>query len=292
METAHSLVEDRRQSNDDCQEGTCMYVVGGHGYVGSRVVDFAAVNGTDTVVVSRNAEQRRGVPSIAWTEFLASQARTDEPSSIVWLLDGIKHAEAEHLDELLQVVSVSTHIALVSSCTVYGDRNGEVCDEDTPVHVVTANAEVKASSEAALHASPASWSALRFGALYGPDDRGVRKDRVEKWVTQAAHEGIVTTPAPSHWRGWLHRDQAARALYRAADRRLRGVFNVASSNYRFGEAASFAAALFNASLVDDGKPDPLNYRVDADRARGLVILDELPGEDIASTVTAFARQQR
>ncbi len=98
----------------------------------------------------------------------------------------------------------------------------------------------------------------------------------------------TTVPEPSHWRGWLHREQAARALVRAASRRTTGVFNVASANMTFADAAGTAAGLFDASVESDGKPDPSNYQVDSTAARQCDLLDEHPAEDLPSCTRAFA----
>lgn len=268
-----------------------MYVVGGHGYVGSRTMAFAANQGIEAVAISRNGDTRRGVPSLAWKDFLSGlSADAGQQTSIVWILDGAKHNELDRLTDLLSLVDSATHVVAVSSCTVYGDQHGAPCDETTPLSLVTANAKLKAACEDALEASPASCGVLRLGALYGVDDRGERSDRVEKWVTEAARDGTVTVPEPSHWRGWLHRDQAARALLRASNQRVAGIFNVASSNYRFGDAAGFAATHFNAAVVSDGKDDPMDYQIDSTVAVRRGLLDQVDGEDLLSTVAAFARK--
>ena len=266
-----------------------MYVVGGHGYVGSRVVDFAFRRGTEANVVSRDGDDRCGMPSLAWAEFIAQLGAGVGINSVVWLLDGAKHNELDRIGELLDVADERLYVAAVSTATVYGDQAGRPCDESTASRPVTKHAEVKASCEAALLAAPVQAGILRFGALYGPDNRKVRSDRVEKWVTEAATHGTVTVPEPSHWRGWLNKDQGARALFRAADGRIPGIFNVATSNYRFGDAAGFAAKLFDAKVQSDGKPDPMNYMMIAERARQAGLLDEGPGESLAETVDAFAK---
>jgi nucleoside-diphosphate-sugar epimerase len=220
-----------------------VYVVGGQGYVGSRVVAYAASRGGQAEVVSRAGDQRQGVASTSWPSFLSGLAESDGPCDVVWLLDGAKHAEADRLAELLAKASATTHVVLVSTCTVYGDAHGRLCDEKAALDIVTGNARAKFVCETMLAESGISSCVLRLGALYGPDDRGVRADRVEKWVTQAAREGVVTVPEPAHWRGWLHRDQAARALYRAAVEEVEGTFNVASANYTFGATPAFTAAV-------------------------------------------------
>lgn len=267
-----------------------MFVVGGHGYVGSRVVAASMAEGVAVEVVSRDSDQRRGITSTAWVDLPEAMRRRSGPFSVVWLLDGVKHEEQSRLAELLQWAPAAVHVVLVSTCTVYGDQGGRLCAEDTELQVVTAHARTKAGCERMLAESGRSWCVQRLGALYGVDDRGVRADRVEKWVTQAASTGVVTVPEPEHWRGWLHREQAARALFRAARDRVTGVFNVASANLRFGEAAAIAADRFDARVEGDGKPDPCNYRVDATAARDRGLLDERDGEDLPSAVSAFAIQ--
>ncbi|SRR6266511_1453874 len=265
-----------------------MYVIGGHGYVGSRVLAEAVDQGLDVEVVSRTGGPRQGRSSVAWPDLEALIRRQSHPS-VVWLLDGAKHAETDRLAELLTwAPPAGTHVVAVSTCTVYGDQHGGLCAEDTPLQLLTPHARVKATSEQMLADSGLSWCVLRLGALYGIDDRGIRADRIEKWVTQAAQAGVVTVPEPSHWRGWLHRDQAARALVRAASQRTTGVFNVASANMTFADAAGTVASLFDARVESDGKPDPCNYQVDSTAARERGLLDERPAEDLPSCTRAFA----
>ena len=265
-----------------------VFIVGGQGYVGSRVVAYAASLGGSAEIVSRTGDERQGRASTSWPRLLATLSDSDEQRSVIWLLDGAKQAEADRLKELLAAAPASTHVAFVSTCTVYGDAHGNLCDESAPLDIATDNARAKFGCETALTSSELSSCVLRLGALYGPDDCGIRVDRVEKWVTQAAREGTVIVPEPAHWRGWLHRDQAARALYRAATNRIKGTFNVASANFTFGDAAAFAARPFGATVEGDGRPDPSNYKIDSAAARERGILDEQDGEDLRTTVTAFA----
>jgi nucleoside-diphosphate-sugar epimerase len=265
-----------------------VFVVGGHGYVGSRLVTYGIESGTAPQIVSRDGDTRNGRASIPWSELIRRAANADDAYSIVWLLDGAKHNELAFLSELTQILSAEAHVVLVSTCTVYGDAGGQLCDEEWPQQLTTPNAKLKAECERLLLDSPASSCIQRLGALYGVDDRGVRADRVQKWVTQAAEKQVVTVPEPTHWRGWVHRDQAARSLYRAALDTISGTFNVASANYPFGAAAGFAADIFDATVQSDGKPDLCNYQVDSTTARAAGLIDERPGEDLLTTVRTFA----
>ncbi|WP_322760621.1 NAD-dependent epimerase/dehydratase family protein [Frankia sp. Cr2] len=268
---------------------TLVYVVGGHGYVGSRVVH--AAGGPDAVTaVSRDGATRHGVPSTSWPDFLDDLKRIHAPV-VVWLLDGAKHDEHARLTELL-VTRPDGHLVLVSTCTVYGARGDLLCDENTPLDLRTGHARLKASCEAMLRRTTWTSAVLRLGALYGIDDRRVRADRIEKWVTQAATEHVITVPDPDHWRGWVHRDQAARALWRAANSQTPGVFNIASTNLTFAQAAHTSSTMLGAEITAAGEADACSYRVNSSVALARGLLDIEPDEDIEAATAAFANRER
>jgi hypothetical protein len=64
-----------------------------------------------------------------------------------------------------------------------------------------------------------------------------------------------------------------------------GLFNVASANLTFGQAAGLAADPFAAGVVGGVEADLCDYQVDAGRVRAVGLLDERPGEDLATTPT-------
>lgn len=268
---------------------TLVYVVGGHGYLGSRVV-YAAGGPDAATTVSRDGATRHGVPSRNWPDFLKDLDSGHAPA-VVWLLDGAKHGEHARLTELL-ATRPDGHLVLVSTCTVYGARGDLLCDESTPLDLLTGHARLKASCETVLGRSTWTSAVLRLGALYGIDDRGVRADRIEKWVTQATGEHAITVPDPEHWRGWVHRDQAARALWRAAASQIPGVFNIASANLTFAQAVHTAAAMLNAKITSASETDVCSYRVDSSAALARGLLDIEPGEDIEAVTAAFVNRER
>jgi len=257
-------------------------VVGGHGYVGARI---AKAHGPDTVVVvSRDGTTQHGIPSVAWPDWTAKIAENPTPR-VIWMLDH-RHDDERLLRELAAAAPMA-HVTMCGTCTVYGDRGDALCTESTALRPTTANAEAKLRCETFLAESGLGWCSLRLGALFAPNIRGARKDRVQKMVEQA-RAGRVVVPDPTHWRGWLHADQAARALWRASVQRADGAVLVASENHTFGEAAGYAAELYDAEVAAAGEPDLSSYRIDAALARSLGILDELPGEGLADTIRAFA----
>ncbi|MGH3972088.1 MAG: NAD-dependent epimerase/dehydratase family protein [Pseudonocardiaceae bacterium] len=260
-----------------------MFVVGGRGYVGSEVISLA---GNDAVVVSRDGADG----SMSWQRLLAELPTALSPV-IVWLLDGAKHDELRHLDSLIEVLPDDSHVVYVSTCTVYGNTGGALCDEGATLSLLAPHARLKASGEAALNDAAIGAAVLRLGALYGADPRVIRKDRIETWLVEARDHRRVTVPDATHWRGWLHRDQAARALHAAAETRALGVFNVATANATFAGAVTPAAELFNAQIMDADLVDPLSYRIDASKARREGLLTTFPSEDLTACTRAFAAQR-
>lgn len=265
-----------------------IYVVGGHGYVGTRIAAVATSFGERTRAVSRHGGTQFDIPSISWREFL-SELPGCEDARVIWLLDGANDDELDRLAELLAAANSDTAVAAVSTCTVYGNRSDELCVEGLERQLLAPHAKVKAAVEDALAAAPITSCALRLGALYGIDDRAVRPDRIETWVSQGRHDGVITVPDPDHWRGWLHRDQAARALYRAAVNRSSGVFNVTTANLTFRQAVEPAARGTGAQVQAGSTPDPMSYRVDSALALTAGLLDELPGESIEEATDAYLR---
>jgi nucleoside-diphosphate-sugar epimerase len=265
-----------------------IFVVGGHGYVGTRIAAAAQHHGRLTHAVTRYGGTKFGLPSTSWPDFLAELPSHDD-ARVIWLLDGAKDDEPERLGELLTAAGTELAVVAVSTCTVYGNRGDELCTEDLERRLLAPHAEIKAGVEDTLAAAEVTSCALRLGALYGVDDRAVRPDRIESWVREGREEGVITVPAIDHWRGWLHRDQAARALYRAAANRSSGVFNVTTANLTFGQAVEPAARVTGAEIRNGSKPDPLSYRVDSSAAIEAGLLDVLPGEGLEEATLAYAR---
>jgi len=265
-----------------------IFVVGGHGYVGTRIAAAAQEAGGLVHTISRDGGTRFRLPSTSWLDFL-TELPDHEDARVIWLLDGANDDEPERLSELLTAARPDAAVVAVSTCTVYGDRGDELCTEKFERQLLASHAKIKAGVEDALAAAPVTSCSLRLGALYGIDDHAIRPDRIEKWVGEGRRDGVITVPALDHWRGWLHRDQAARALYRAAAARSSGVFNVTSANLTFGQAVEAAAELTGAAVRTGSAPDPLSYRVDSSAAVAAGLLDQLPGESLVEATTAYVR---
>jgi nucleoside-diphosphate-sugar epimerase len=268
-----------------------IFVVGGHGYVGTRIAAVAEQLDGLTHAVSRHGGTRFGISSMSWPDFLGELPDCDDARAI-WLLDGANDDELDRLAELLAAAKSDATVVAVSTCTVYGYRGDELCTEGFERQLLAPHAKVKAAVEDALAAAPITSCVMRLGALYGIDDRAVRPDRIETWVGQGRRDGVIAVPDPDHWRGWLHRDQAARALYRAAANRAAGVFNATTANLTFRQAVEPAARATGAQVRAGSTPDPLSYQVDSSAAAAAGLLDVLPGEDLEEATEAYVRATR
>lgn len=102
--------------------------------------------------------------------------------------------------EAVLCTSVPQRAVLVSSTSVYGDREGDL-DEETVLAPSAERARVLLESEALFHDLLPHGSVLRLSGLYGkPGNRLVRQVR----------EG--DNPDPGRWTNRIHREDAAAAI--------------------------------------------------------------------------------
>ncbi len=117
-----------------------------------------------------------------------------------------------HLPELRQVV-------YTSSCSVYGDAEGDWVDEQTPPEPSQGHGQILLESEQLLSGiSDRRVCILRLGALYGP---GRDLDRRLRGLAGQERSG-----SGAAYSNWLHVADAAGALEAALDGEWTGVVNV------------------------------------------------------------------
>lgn len=110
-------------------------------------------------------------------------------------------------------------ILYTSSCSVYGDANGDWVDETTPASPGPGHGSVLLESEQLLGAiNDRTVCILRLGALHGP---GRDLDERLKGLAGQARQGEGNT-----FTNWVHVDDAAGALEAAVDGQWSGVVNV------------------------------------------------------------------
>jgi nucleoside-diphosphate-sugar epimerase len=94
-------------------------------------------------------------------------------------------------------------VVLVSSTGVYGQRDGEWVDEDSPAEPATASGRLLLEGERLVLGGPFPATVLRLGGIYGPGRvGGIRR----------ALEGASDPAAPPRYTNRIHRDDCAGAL--------------------------------------------------------------------------------
>ena len=177
-----------------------------------------------------------------------------------------------NLDATLELIEASRDRMLVfySSASVYG-VNSVPCAEDASLHPLTLYSELKVAAERAALQSP---NALvqRNGTVHGPAPV-IRGDLLlNAMVASALVTGrIVLTTTPATKRPVIDVRDLASLTADLLERRVTGLFNVASSNMSVGDAAALVARATGAEIVEqhDGA-DARNYAMDVSKLRARI----------------------
>ncbi|MGH4018877.1 MAG: NAD-dependent epimerase/dehydratase family protein [Pseudonocardiaceae bacterium] len=163
----------------------------------------------------------------------------------------------------------------------------------TPPQPLNAYAAVKARCEQIVTASPLASCVLRLATVHGHPAAGELKQSVHRLLHQAA-QGAVHIYAPTNWRPFIQREEAARAIDRAIRRpHLTGIYNLANDHATFGMVAGYAAGLFGAQLhIDHSRADPRSYRVTSDKALCAGLLSPEPPQDLWTSMSGYAARLR
>ena len=113
------------------------------------------------------------------------------------------------LARLLDAVPSAVRVLLSSSTGVWGDGDGELVDEQTPVCPSRPSAAALVEAETMLRRHPKGPGvALRFAGLYGPE----RLPRLDD-----LRAGLEITADPASWLNLIHLDDAASVVCWACD---------------------------------------------------------------------------
>lgn len=181
-----------------------------------------------------------------------------------------------------------------SSCSVYGYTENELYDETRPVSSSYPYGISKLQGEqAALQLVDENFSviSLRKGTISGYSPR-MRFDLIiNTMFRNAVRDRTITINNPSIWRPILSIQDAATAYIRAieANRKISGVFNVASGNYTVGEVGDLVKTAIEERLgipihlVIKHIQDFRNYKVSIEKAKN--VLSFHAADDLKSIVT-------
>lgn len=127
------------------------------------------------------------------------------------------------VDALKQVPTVE-QIIYTGSYSVYGDKNGEWVDENSPVTPSTENGNILYEAEQVLLSASTPQQRvciLRLGGIYGPGRELLKI--FSRWAGQ-------TRPgAGDDVTNWIHLDDIVEALEFAREKRLQGIYNLVNN---------------------------------------------------------------
>ncbi len=167
---------------------------------------------------------------------------------------------ATNLVSVLKDIPTVKQIIYTGTYSVYGDRQGELVDEDSPVAPANPNGEILAETERILLAASSpnlKVSILRLGGIYGPTRELVKI--FGGWA------GSTRPGAGEDVTNWVHTDDVVGGLTFALEHQLQGIYNlVGDVSLSSGELLD---RIFEANNLPqaswDGSPSvrPYNARV-------------------------------
>lgn len=162
----------------------------------------------------------------------------------------------------VEAVSDGRPLVMYSSASVYGAAESP-CSEDAPTNPLSLYAECKLMVDDAMTGRPQTLI-LRNGTVHGPSPMMRTDLLVNTMVASAMTTGqVVLTTDPSTLRPVVDVRDLANLTVGLLERKVYGLYNVASTNLQVGGAAVMVAAETGATIVTQyDKTDPRNYAVD------------------------------
>jgi nucleoside-diphosphate-sugar epimerase len=157
-------------------------------------------------------DQNTLVVSIAPTGFQEADAATYETTYI---------STTQNLVKVLGQAPNVTQIIYLSSCSVYGDRQGEWVDETSQVAPIEQRSQVIHESEKIILQAANEQQkvcVLRLGGIYGPD-----RELVSMFGGLA---GMTMPGKGDRFINWIHRDDIIGAIEFARLNELQGIYNL------------------------------------------------------------------
>ncbi|NES65738.1 MAG: SDR family oxidoreductase [Okeania sp. SIO2D1] len=210
----------------------------GCGYVGTKVAKLWSQNGHQVTVTTTTPERASELKNITSQVVVMKgndpQAMQDvlQNQDMVLLSVGFRsHIGMEYKQTYLETAQtlVATlkktpniqQVIYTSSYSVYGDKNGEWTDENSPANPSTENGKILHETEKVLLSASTPQQRiciLRLGGIYGPGRELI------KIFSRSA--GKTRPGTGDHVTNWIHLDDIVGAVEFARDRQLQGIYNL------------------------------------------------------------------
>ncbi|UKO95771.1 SDR family oxidoreductase [Nostoc sp. UHCC 0870] len=209
----------------------------GCGYVGYAIAKYWQQNSSFNVTVTTTTPERVSeLQSISQKvivtkgDDLEGLKSATENQDVVLLSVGAKRGRsyqetyvntANNLVAILQQNTTVKQIIYTGSYSIYGDRDGEWVDEETPAKPITPNAEImKATEDILLAADSESLRVciVRLGGIYGTGRELIKIFSRVAGTTRPGNGSDITN--------WIHLDDIVGAIELIRQHQLQGIYNL------------------------------------------------------------------
>jgi len=284
-------------------------VVGGAGYIGGAVTDALLARQIPFTVYDSLLYEPHYLKPV---DFIRGDVRDTallkdvlaNYTHVVWLAAIVGDGACAVTPELTTAVNrdavqwlsgnFSNRIIFTSTCSVYGEHDGEV-DEEGVTGPLSLYAETKLQAEKFL----AGGNALifRLGTAFGISDTysRPRMDLVANLMPVAAlTKGVITLNGGEQWRPMVHVKDIAEAIVSNLDRPVRGLYNLAAVNLQIKDLAKTCADLTGCkvNVVPMSGTDARDYKANTQKALRDGIFNAHTMHTIGDGVREFANLVR
>lgn len=262
-------------------------VVGGAGYVGGWLSDFANNAGHEVRVFDNLTYEDSYLKDIDFAfgdilDFSTLKPHLDWADSVVWLSALVGDPACAINPKLTRLTNVDSvkrltenfggRIIFPSTCSVYGAQDG-ILNEESPTGPLSLYAESKLEAEGILLRANSNVLIFRLGTLFGISDcfARLRVDLVLNVLTiRALMEGSMSVFGGAQYRPLLHVRDVATAAIPHLDSNKSGIYNLHTENVTVLELANRIKKIIPTSQIEQTEisfQDSRNYRVSSDSAR-------------------------
>jgi len=147
----------------------------------------------------------------------------------------------------------------LSTCSLYG-ASDNILTEESPTFPVDFYGQTKYQQERYILESGNDYCVFRLGTIYGWSPR-MRFDLVINTFAAKAHAGEkLTVFGGDQWRPFVHVKDVGRAIIYAAEKNLKGVYNLCNENKKIKDIALEIGQDKVPVELNELQADPRNYR--------------------------------
>ncbi|MFA6339049.1 MAG: SDR family oxidoreductase [Candidatus Paceibacterota bacterium] len=270
-----------------------IFIAGGAGYVGSRLIPKLLERGHEIEVVDFlwfennlpkgvkinkmdlfdiHPDKLKGFDAVVFIAGISNDIMAETSPSMNYVLNSAAPAYLAHAAKQAGVKK----FVYADSCSVYGFTDNKIRTENSEAKSKYPYGISKLLGEYAVmefNDENFSVTCLRKGTICGWSPR-MRFDLIiNTMYAKAMTEKKITVNNPKIWRPILAISDAVEAYTKAIEApfKVNGIFNIHSENYTVGEIAKkikkhFAKNHFDIDVVVNNVPDPRNYKVSSKKA--------------------------